>query len=205
MPYLRFGNIPKNEKSINFLKIPFSKSEDFTFLLKNGDTEKAFSIIPDEALESGVSVFQMDENRMPVLSSLRLVTALLSRLGEPIFEVEGTEVNHGNDAEPLIQNITVLKRRRVTKEKLLDLALTTLLQNFKNATYDPNRNTRENTIFTHNVEYKINKKTGEKVSRYQHTEGNDWVKMPPYHEYTFNGWTFSDPVDTFDTSLGYRS
>ena len=94
MPYLRFGNIPKNEKSINFLKIPFSKNEDFTFLLKNGDTEKAFSIIPDEALESGVSVFQMDENRMPVLSSLRLVTALLSRLGEPIFEVEGTEVNH---------------------------------------------------------------------------------------------------------------
>ena len=28
--YLRFGEIPKNEKSINFKKITFAQGEDFT-------------------------------------------------------------------------------------------------------------------------------------------------------------------------------
>ena len=28
--YLRFGEIPKNERSINFLKMNFSQKEDFT-------------------------------------------------------------------------------------------------------------------------------------------------------------------------------
>lgn len=44
--YIRFGQIPKNGRSVNFMKMTFEQSEDFNYYLENfGHCEK----LPDEA------------------------------------------------------------------------------------------------------------------------------------------------------------
>lgn len=205
MRYLRFGEIPKSGKSVNFFKLTNEQNEDFTYMLKVGEVERAFTeCVPSEAYEDGLSVFEMDKNGMPVLSNMQLITSLLARLDGVVYEVSGDEVSRGNDGEPLISNAKIEKKRRINKEKLLDYVLKILLSNFKNAEYDKNSGFGENKIFKFYAEYKINKKTGEKVSFWEKTTGENWVNVPPYTEYTFNGWTFSNPVDGFETKLGIK-
>lgn len=54
----------------------------------------------------------------------------------PIFEIAGEEVGCGADGEPLLVNIRVVKRRRISKNTLVDLIIKTMCKNFKVAEYD---------------------------------------------------------------------
>lgn len=205
MRYLRFGEIPKRGKSVNFLKLTNAQNEDFTYMCEIGEIERAFDeCVPVDAYEDGLSVFEMDKNGMPILSNLQLITSLLARLDDAVYEMSGDEISKGNDGEPLISNAKIEKKRRISKAKMLDYVLTILLLNFKNAEYDKDSDFSENKLFHFRVGYKINKKTGEKVSIWDTTDGDDWIKMPEYTEYTLNGWTFSNPVDGFETKLGIK-
>lgn len=195
--YLRFGEIPKNGNSINFLKLTFDQQEDFNFNIKTGDYERAISCVPSDAYEKGTSVFEMDNNGMPVLSNLHLVTSLLSRIDYPVYEVSGEIVGTGNDLDPIISDIQIIKRRRMDKKKLIDHVLYTMISNFRFVEYTESNNNERNQIFKFCKEYKINKNTGEKVNAWDIVSGNEWVQMPPNTEYHFNGWVFSDPVDGF--------
>jgi hypothetical protein len=168
--------------------------------------DTALDYVPDDAFETGVSVFEIDKNGLPILSNLQLVSSLLSRLDHKAFEITGEKVGIGNDGEPLVSNITILKQRRIKKEKLINHVLKVLLSNFKTATYDETKNHSDNSLLSFYVETKINIKTGERVSIYE-DYGNytDYIRCPSYDEYIFNGWEFSNPVDTFPTQLGYKS
>lgn len=204
MKYLRFGEIPASGKSINFLKMTYEQQAEYTYFAENGDYDHAFEIVPEDAFEAGLSVFEKGKNGMPVLPNLQSVTTLLARLDCVIWEVSGDEIARGNDGEPLITNVKIEKKRRIRKAELVDLALSTLLANFKNVEYSEERNCNDNTLLSFCVEQKVNMRTGEKINIYADVDGKDWVKMPSRMEYTFNGWTFSDPVENFDVKQGIK-
>ena len=195
MRYLRFGEVPENEKSINFIKLSFEQNEDYTYYKELGDMEKALACVPDEAYEAGVSVFEMGDDKMPIVANMKLAKSLLARLDCPIYEVTADEIARGEDGEPLVENITIEKKRRIKKDELIKVVLKSLLRNFKNAEYNE-EDSATNTIHESCLPKKINIFTGEKVNAFEKTN-DDWVLMPEKTEYKFNGWTLSDPVDGF--------
>lgn len=201
--YLRFGNIPKNRKSINFFKLTNEENEDFTYALEMGDIDKAFSMIPEYAYEDGLSAFELNDGDMPALTNLQLVSSLLERLDDEVYIVYGEEIKKGNDGEPLVK-VEKTERASIDKSELIDYTLSVLCSNFVNQEYDETKNYNENRLFSFYKEYKINKKTGEKVDRWERTKGNNWELLPGINEFVFNGWTFSNPIAGFDTNLGIR-
>ena len=207
--YLRFGEIPKNEKSVNFLKMSFSKNEDFSFFLDCNEYEEALNCLDEKHFESGVSVFKKDVDGLPLLENLMQITSLLARIGSKIYEVEAMEIEKGNDNEPLIRNIRVIKQRRINKEKLLEKILAKLIQNFKNVKKVNSNSQAENDavqIYPFYREDYMNIKTGERKSwvELMNTNKNGWIKMPPYMEFHYLNGVFSCPVDSFDTRLGIK-
>lgn len=175
--YLRFGEIPVNEKSINFLKMSNQQVEDFSDCLRMGYPEDAFELVPEGAYESGLSVFEIGSEGLPLIESMRQIISLSVRLKEPKFIVTGEKVGEGNDSEPLI-NIKSVKPIEIDKRKLIDLIQNTLRSNFSNVKYN-----KEEDFGTNEVHCFY---TGE---------------VP---EYCFNGWVFMDPKDDFDVSTGIK-
>lgn len=176
MKYLRFGKIPEIGKSINFFKMTNQQVEDFTFCIEIDDIEQAYKYVPTEAYEIGLSAFEMNSDGFPVINNMRSILSLCARLEEPIFLVDGEKVGEGNDGEPLItaENVEPIE---IEKEELIDLILKTLKRNFKIANYNSRDDFGDNMVFDFHI--------GDKI------------------EYCFNGWTFSDPVNGFATSIGF--
>lgn len=203
MKYLRFGKIPKNGKSVNFLKLTNDQNEDFTYACEIGETEQAFAELPESAFEDGVSVFEMDESGMPRLDNLRLVSSMLSRIDYPLYEVEGDEVSRGNDGEPLI-SVLKAKESHIGREDLLLHAISVLCKSFKSSKFEGGVDGGSVRLGHFFVEEKTNVETGETVSIWQDVSGGVWVRKPPRTEYTVNGWVFSEPIDGFDVNLGIK-
>lgn len=177
MKYLRFGEIPKNGKSINFFKITNDQSDYFSDCIRMGYIDQAYENIPEDAYEPGLSVFDMDANGLPVLGALRRMISLCARLDDPAYIVNGNQIGEGNDREPLVV-INSAKPVQIEKEKLISLILEEMKKGFKNTVYDPDADFSSNQIlFFH---------TGQKT------------------EYCFNGWTFTDPVNGFDIRTGRK-
>lgn len=108
MKCIRFGEIPENEKSINWLKISLSDREYLSELAKidiNQLYEEAENL---NCLEDGVSVFELSESGI-VLDNFQLLKDFASRYTEKYYIVSGDKVGTGNDGEPLLKNITILK------------------------------------------------------------------------------------------------
>ena len=202
--YLRFGEIPECGKSINFFKMTNSQNETFTYYLNIGEIGLAFGSVPSDAFENGLSVFELDEYGMPVLTNLQLVSSLLARINKVAYIVTGEEIQKGNDGEPLIKLEKIENSKEFDKNALIDYALSVLQSNFEMQEYNEEENYGSNELFHFFAEYKINKKTGEKVSRWTETKGNDWELLPGVDEYVLNGWTFSNPVDGFEVKLGMQ-
>lgn len=112
--YLRFGEIPENEQSINWWKVRLADQEDFSWTYREYGYEYALDCIRnlDEALEDGVSVFELDENGTPVLENDALRTtyeSYLSRKDRKAYIVDGDEVGKGADNEPLLKNVRIIE------------------------------------------------------------------------------------------------
>ena len=105
--YLRFGEIPPEEKSIDFIKLSLDDNSDFSYFLDVGDIDAAYRCIPEHCYEKGVSVFALDEERNPILSNEKLKADYDLRIkrGEKNSFVTGEEVGFGRDGEPLLINI----------------------------------------------------------------------------------------------------
>lgn len=80
--YLRFGIVPENESSYNFLT---------------------------KGYENGVSVFEMKDGQ-PVLNNLQLIDSFSGRYDLPMFFVTGEEIGKGQDGEPLLKNVKYVSK-----------------------------------------------------------------------------------------------
>lgn len=161
----------------DFLKLTNHQVENFSDCLRMGYTEQAFESIPQDVYESGLSVFKINSEGFPLISSMRQIISLSVRLDEPKFIVIGKEVGEGNDGEPLIaiENIYPVE---LEKEKLVNLIQDTLKRNFSNAKYNKDNDFGLNEVHCF------------------------YVEEEP--EFCFNGWTFTDPVGGFDVSTGIK-
>lgn len=109
--YLRFGEIPQGEKSIDFIKLSLDDNSDFSYFLSIGNINAAYNCIPSNCYEKGVSVFELDEDRKPILNNENLKRDYEFRVnrGDKMLFVTGEEVGRGRSGEPLIINIKEIK------------------------------------------------------------------------------------------------
>lgn len=109
--YLRFGEIPQEERSIDFIRLSLDNNSDFSYFLSVGDIDAAYRCIPEDCFEKGVSVFELDEDGDPVLNNEKLKSDYSLRVerGDKVLYVTGEEVGRGRSGEPLIINIKELK------------------------------------------------------------------------------------------------
>lgn len=198
--YIRLGEIPEDGRSVNFLKMTGTQKDAFRDAEIEGSDARAD--IPEECKEGGVSVFLTGKDGMPVFENLRQVSSFCCRYGsEKIYEVTGEEVGSGQDGEPLLSGIEILRRRRISAEKARGCALSFMCQHFKSIQPGSEPESDELGFFHFYEDEKINIITGERAPSFA-VSGSEWVKVPGRDVYTVCGWTFSDPVPGLDTRLG---
>ena len=115
--YLRFGEIPPNEKSINWIMASLDASHDFSYSLELGDTyEEAyrFAGIKEEWLEDGVSVFEFKDGSLVFNDNLKADYEYRVAHIEKSYIVTGDEVGRGKSGEPLLKNIKILKEVKIS-------------------------------------------------------------------------------------------
>lgn len=83
--YLRFKNLPENERSFNFI---------------------------EEKYEDGISVFEIVDGK-PYLPTLELLGSFASRNYDPTYIVTGDVVGIGFDDEPLLKNVKIIKEIKI--------------------------------------------------------------------------------------------
>ena len=117
--YIRFGEIPPNERSINFLKAYEEQNHCPDLENMNIDIYKNKDII--SCLEEGVSVYNVF-NGLPLINNFKLANSLLGRVKEKcVYLIEADEVGKGEDDEPLVRNIEIIKNLDFDEEVLNEL------------------------------------------------------------------------------------
>lgn len=104
MMYVRFCKVSQDEKSWNFMR---------------------------NRKEEGVSVFKADENNMPILENVEQAKSLWARLNRRHYLVTGDVVGTGQDGEPLLQNVKVVRRLRLDRSQLENLITATFERLFE--------------------------------------------------------------------------
>lgn len=102
--YIRFCKIPHDERSYNFMR---------------------------NRKEEGVSVFKADTNNMPIIENAEQAKSLWARLHRRHYLVTGDIVGYGQDGEPLLQNVKVVRRLRLDRNELESLITATFERLFK--------------------------------------------------------------------------
>lgn len=167
--YLRLGELPENEKSWNFFK---------------------------EEYENGVSVFNLVDNK-PVLENMQLIDSFSGRFDKDAFIVTGEEIGVGEDGEPLLVNVKIIKK--------VDI-------DFKAITLEVLKNKFESVVETSGSGKEIHsfwvtliqeKKTG-KTEQYwgEKYDKRKFVVLPSKWVHTYDRFEFSNPVDGFNEGTG---
>ena len=102
--YVRFCKIPQDEQSWNFIR---------------------------NKKEIGVSVFKADDNGMPILENAEQAKSLWARLHRRHYLVTGDVVGTGQDGEPLLQNVKVVRRLHLDRSQLENLITATFERLYK--------------------------------------------------------------------------
>lgn len=131
MKYIRFGEIPKSGKSLNYMKLTGDQRNDVAWMdhsnLENEirfvieNTRSWNNVDYDSLWEAGVSVFE-ESNGLPVIRNAEQSRSLKNRIGDVIYLVEGERVGTGEDGEPLI-NITSTTKIDIDKAVLESLLM----------------------------------------------------------------------------------
>lgn len=112
MKGIRFGEIPKSGKSLNYMRLTGDQRNDVSemdhdnlevqirFYIGNVNSWKNVNF--DDLWEAGVSVFE-ERDGLPVISNKEQVLSLKNRIGDAIYLVEGEKVGTGEDGEPLLK------------------------------------------------------------------------------------------------------
>ena len=102
--YIRFCKVPQDEKSCNFMR---NRKED------------------------GVSVFRADDNGIPILENAEQAKSLWARLHRRHYLVTGDVVGIGQDGEPLLKNVKVVRRLHLDRASLENLITATFERLYK--------------------------------------------------------------------------
>lgn len=198
--YLRFGEIPPGEKSVNYLKMSGKEKDQFNLILEDSP-EEAFDLIGNDQKEAGVSVFEIGTDGFPIFENLKQAASFCCRAGElPAFEVTGQEVGKGQDGEPLICGVKKIKRRRISAQKAVEHVRRFMCSHFSDI--KPGEPSEDPLGFFHfRKSEKINIYTGERVESFA-AYGDEWAALPDRDIYVVSGWEYSAPVQGFDTRLG---
>lgn len=176
--FLRFGEIPKNEKSINFLKLTFDEIDEFQDYVNMLGYNEAIENIPEYALEDGVSCFSLDETGKPILNNMRLLKSFCLRINkEKAYIINAEQTGIGNDGEPLVKNIKITEMLPPSTEDMAKVVVDILKANFTNAKYD---------------------KKADDLKLYHLYHFYDEEQ----YYYVFRGWRFSNCATDFDLSEG---
>lgn len=112
MKGIRFGEIPKSGRSLNYRRLTGDQRNDVSemdhdnlevqirFYIENVNSWKNVNF--DDLWETGVSVFE-ERDGLPVISNREQVLSLKNRIGDAIYLVEGEKVGTGEDGEPLLK------------------------------------------------------------------------------------------------------
>ena len=113
----------------------------------------------------------------------------------------GEEVGSGQDGEPLLSDVEIIKYRRISAEKARACVLSFMCRHFKCVQPGNDPESDELGFFHFYEDEKINIITGERAPSFA-VSGSEWVKVPGRDVYNVCGWTFYDPVPGLDTRLG---
>ena len=186
MKYFRFGNIPKNEKSLCWFKLSFDQQSDISYALKCGesldDALQAAGVNTEDVFEIGVSVFRMDADGLPEIQNLQQLVSTVSRIGQAAYTMTGEQVGTGTDAEPLITRIENVTESAATEADLIAKAEKILSENY------------EKVEASDYYSDKINIENG----GYKDFAGN-LVE----HSVTYRGKIYTHPKDGWNTKIGY--
>lgn len=110
--YIRYGEIPPYERSINFMSMSLDDNSDFTWACEF-DPVGAYDRVKEKDLEAGVSVFLADKNGNPIANTDKLKSDLDFRMKEnrKCYLVTGDVVGTGHDGEPLLRNIKIISEK----------------------------------------------------------------------------------------------
>lgn len=112
MKGIRFGEIPKSGRSLNYRRLTGDQRNDVSemdhdnlevqirFYIENVNSWKNVNF--DDLWEAGVSVFE-ERDGLPVISNREQALSLKNRIGDAIYLVEGEKVGTGEDGEPLLK------------------------------------------------------------------------------------------------------
>lgn len=186
MKYFRFGNIPKNEKSICWFKLSFDQQSDISYALKCGesldDALQAAGVDTEDVFEIGVSVFRMDADGLPEIQNLQQLVSMVSRIGQTAYTMTGEQVGTGTDAEPLITRIENVTESTATETDLVTKAEKILAENYgKIETEDES----SDKIYVVDGGYK------------------DFAGNLVEHSVTYRGKIYTQPKDGWNTKIGY--
>lgn len=125
--FIRFGEIPTEGRSINFRKLSFRQQSDIAYFLRHGDDIEtaAWRIFgangeeePEDLWEAGISCFKADENGLPIIENAAQAASLKARIGYTAYLIDGDVAALGQDDEPLLVNVKVIKKIEIAKEDL---------------------------------------------------------------------------------------
>lgn len=122
----RLGELPKNEKSINYMKLTADQREDVWECSKDGGIDEQIDFLIEntrtwrgvnksDIFHDGVSVFAC-ENKLPNIANIDQARSLSVRLDDVAYIVTGDLAGYGQDGEPLLKNCTAEKAMTTTQD-----------------------------------------------------------------------------------------
>lgn len=128
--YVRFGEIPAEEESANFLSLSRDQNERVSYYMRQGMTprealEKA-GINPKGKFENGVSSFFLDDEGLPRLETASQLRTFYwhtyMRVGtdkeEAMFSYNGSQSGIGTDGEPIVKGLQSARQYKLTPDKV---------------------------------------------------------------------------------------
>ena len=141
--FVRFGSIPENEMSLNYLKLTGEQRDDISNFTDDGRLTPLEAvrrlkklglsgwdkINEDDIFEKGVSVFNTSTG-IPKIENLKQAQSMAVRLDKDLYKVTGKEIGKGEDGEPILQD-TKSEKLSFNKKEMIDDLVETLKKNFE--------------------------------------------------------------------------
>ena len=143
--YIRFGKVPANERSIDWMALPYSKQSEITKYMYDHNVSASEAVMhfyknPDKYLEKGVSVFKAESDGLPLIENYQqLRTLFANTMGifneghKPykMYSLDADMVGTGRDAEPIVSGTKNIKEHAITKDMVSKLYAKALGNNYQ--------------------------------------------------------------------------